>query len=45
MALIGSGEATTSEESRLGELIEITVGKFKNRKSACNNEVTGELIK
>ena len=45
MALIEFGEATTSEESRLVDKVEIRVGKLKNGKAAGQDEVTGEMIK
>ena len=43
VALMGSGEVTTSEESQLEELrVEVRVGKIKNGKAAGKDEmVTG----
>ena len=43
MASMEFGEATTSEESRLGERRE--VGKLKNEKVVGKDEITEEMIK
>ena len=42
---MGSEEATTSEESRLGDEIELRAGKLKKGKEAGKDEVIGEMIK